>query len=139
MRICRAVRPRGDVRVYHGLADTGEVLPLEWRQVDQGAGEVRLDPGTTKNGPGACFPFTDELRAAVRGLVDAEREALQEGGHDHPYVFHRHGKRIKSLRGAWESACDGGGMSGTHPARPPALGGAEHGAQRPVAVRSRCS
>jgi integrase len=25
-----------------------EVLPLEWRQVDREAGEVRLDPGTTK-------------------------------------------------------------------------------------------
>jgi integrase len=27
-----------------------EILPLEWRQVDLKAGELRLDPGTTKNG-----------------------------------------------------------------------------------------
>ena len=26
-----------------------EVLPLQWRQVGSKAGEVRLDPGTTKN------------------------------------------------------------------------------------------
>ena len=30
----------------------GEVLSLQWRQVDVDAGEVRLDPGTTKNRQG---------------------------------------------------------------------------------------
>jgi len=35
-----------------------EVLPLQWRHVDFGAGEIRLDPGTTKNGEGRMFPMT---------------------------------------------------------------------------------
>ena len=39
-----------------------EVLSLLWRQVDFAAGEVRLDPGTTKNGDGRTFPMTLELR-----------------------------------------------------------------------------
>jgi integrase len=32
-----------------------EILPLEWRNVDLREGEVRLDPGTTKNGEGRVF------------------------------------------------------------------------------------
>jgi integrase len=31
---------------------SGEILPLEWRQVDLVGGEVRLDAGTTKNREG---------------------------------------------------------------------------------------
>ena len=42
-----------------------EVLPLEWRQVDFKAGEIRLDPETTKNRDGRVFPMTDDLRASV--------------------------------------------------------------------------
>jgi integrase len=40
-------------------------LPLDWRQVDLKAGEVRLDPGRTKNGEGRVFPFTRELRQVL--------------------------------------------------------------------------
>ena len=32
-----------------GWRIASEVLPLEWRQVDMDAGEVRLDTHTTKN------------------------------------------------------------------------------------------
>ena len=46
-------------------ASPSEVLPLEWRQVDFAAGEVRLDAGTTKNGEGRVFPLTDDLRALL--------------------------------------------------------------------------
>ncbi len=41
-----------------------EVLPLEWRQVDFAAGEIRLNAGTTKNREGRVFPMTDDLRVA---------------------------------------------------------------------------
>jgi integrase len=45
-----------------GWRTPSEILPLEWRQVDMDGGEVRLDPGTTKNGEGRAFPVTRELR-----------------------------------------------------------------------------
>ena len=45
-----------------GWRTPSEVLPLEWRQVDMKAGEVRLDVGATKNGEGRVFPITIELR-----------------------------------------------------------------------------
>ena len=52
-----------------GWRTPSEILPLEWRQVDLHAGEVRLDAGTTKNGEARTFPLTRELR---RILEDQE-------------------------------------------------------------------
>jgi integrase len=48
-----------------GWRTPSEILPLEWRQVDWHAGEIRLDPGTTKNGEGRVFPLTTELRRVL--------------------------------------------------------------------------
>ncbi len=48
-----------------GWRTPSEILPLEWRQVDRQAGEIRLDPGRTKNGEGRVFPVTRELRRVL--------------------------------------------------------------------------
>jgi integrase len=45
-----------------GWRINSEVLPLQWRQVDLKAGEVRLDPGTTKNLEGRVFYLTTEFK-----------------------------------------------------------------------------
>ena len=52
-----------------------EVLTLEWRQIDFDAGEVRLEPGTTKNKKGRTFPFTATLRTLLKYRY-AEHEKL---------------------------------------------------------------
>ena len=88
-----------------------EVLPLEWRQVDRQVGEVRLDPGTTKNQAGRVFPFTD----AVKTLFDdlwAEHERLKKKGTICRHVFARNGKPVSDFRGAWTKACTGAGHPG---------------------------
>ena len=54
-----------------GWRIASEVLPLQWRQVDLKAGEVRLDPGTTKNLEGRVFYLTSELHE----LLKAQRKA----------------------------------------------------------------
>jgi integrase len=99
-----------------------EVLPLQWRQVDLGAGTVRLDPGTTKNGEGRVFPMTTELRAlleAQRAYTDAVQRAK---GAICPYVFHRDGAPIRTFRSV--AACmRGGGLSGGDSPRLPPHGG----------------
>ncbi len=67
-----------------GWRTPSEILPLEWRQVDFAAGEVRLDPGTTKNGDGRVFPFTHALRRVViaqRRLADELRARGIESRH----------------------------------------------------------
>jgi integrase len=53
-----------------GWRIASEVLPLEWRQVDFAAGEVRLDAGTTKNGDGRVFPMTAALRKVLKAQPD---------------------------------------------------------------------
>lgn len=88
-----------------------EVLPLQWRQVDWEAREIRLDPGTTKNREGRAFPFTGELQA----LLEAQRcehESLRAAGRLVPFVFHRDGEPILDFRGAWRSACRAAGVPG---------------------------
>lgn len=109
-----ALRPIVRFAYVSGWRIQSEILPLEWRQVDRKAGEVRLDAGTTKNRDGRVFPFTDGLRMLFDALW-AEGEALKKKGTICPLVFHRNGKRIKSIRGAWSKACDAAGYPGRIP------------------------
>lgn len=83
---------------------SSEVLKLEWRNI--GTGEIRLDPGTTKNREGRLFPFTSELRALLEGL---ERDGLSC-----PFVFQHKGQRIRGLRKPWKRACLKAGLPGRH-------------------------
>src|SRR5262249_15790907 len=43
------MRPVVTFAYVTGWRINSEVLPMQWRQVDLKSGEVRLDPGTTKN------------------------------------------------------------------------------------------
>ena len=75
---------------------------------------MRLDPGTTKNQAGRVFPFTETLHTMMDELW-AEHEALTKAGKICPYVFHRNGRRIKSLRKSWALACEAAGLPGRLP------------------------
>lgn len=110
-RLPEALRPLVTFAYLTGWRIRSEVLPLEWRQVDWSGRVVRLDPGTTKNGEGRSFPFTAALEALLRTQL-AEQERLKKADKIVPLVFHREGERIKSLRGAWQSACKGAGVPG---------------------------
>ncbi len=78
------------------------------------AGEVRLEPGTTKNKEGRTFPFTRELRTLLE-TQHAEHERLKKGGHVVPWVFFRmvakgrggplRPKPITSMSKAFQAAC----------------------------------
>lgn len=85
-----------------------EILTLQWRQVDLKGGCVRLEPGTTKNGEGRTFFFTDELRMLLeqRKGENVVRDRIV------PWVFHRQGEQIKSFHKAWQTACKGAGVPG---------------------------
>ena len=109
-----AVQPIVTFAYATGWRIQSEVLPLEWRQVDRDKGEVRLDPGTTKNRAGRVFPFTDELTRLFDDLW-TQHERLKKKGTICPHVFHRNGKRIRGFRGAWEKACKAAGLPGRIP------------------------
>jgi integrase len=59
------LRPVVKFAYITGWRVKSEVLTREWRHVDLKAGEVRLEPGTTKNKEGRTFPFTTELRTLL--------------------------------------------------------------------------
>ena len=101
-----------------------EVLTLEWRQVDFAAGEIRLDPETTKNRDGRIFPMTGELRTLLQEQ-QAAAEQLKQQGHLIPWVFFRmvatkrrgpkSPKRIQQFTKAWKAACLAAGCPGRIP------------------------
>src|SRR5262249_10398394 len=116
----------------------GEILSLTWARVSFVDGEVRLDPGSTKNGDGRSFPFTDSLRA----LLEAQRaatDALQRKTRRIiPLVFHHNGRPIRDYRKAWATACAKAGCPGRifHDLRRSAVRRFEHaGIARSVAMK----
>jgi integrase len=109
-----AVQPVATFAYITGWRVQSEILPLDWRQIDRAMGEVRLDPGTTKNKAGRVFPFTDALRALVEDRW-REHEALRQKGVICPFVFNRNGRRIHSFRTAWANACAAAGVPGRIP------------------------
>jgi integrase len=88
-----------------------EVLPLQWRNVDLKAGEVRLDAGTTKNGEGRVF----SVNATLRATLEAQKviaDQLKSRGVICPFVFTNDGERIKDFRKSWAVATKAAGCPG---------------------------
>ena len=86
---------------------SSEILGLRWTQVDLTAGVIRLEVGTTKNNEGRVLPF--HVLPALRDLLIRQRDCTERQERERhvviPWVFHRRGKRIKSMNGAWSAAC----------------------------------
>ena len=89
----------------------GEILSVEWGQIDFHHRIIRLHPGETKNDESRVVPISDELYEELKAqkkLRDRKFLACRN-------VFFNHstGKPIKDFRGAWETACKKVGLSGT--------------------------
>lgn len=94
-----------------------ETLTREWRHVDFERGTISLDPGETRNGKGRTFPF-DALPAMATLLREqrASTDAVERRtGQVVRWVFHREGRRVKSIRQAWRTACKKAGLLGRIP------------------------
>lgn len=101
-----------------------EILPLQWKQVDLAAGEVRLFAGQTKNNQPRTFPLTSELRVLLEERK-AEHDALKKAGHIVPWVFWRmvaegrggekKPRPIIAFAKAWRKACESAGLPGRIP------------------------
>jgi integrase len=92
----------------------GEVLGLEWKQVDTVAGVVRLEAEASKNGEARVLPYRrhSELAALILGQEEARRALLRESGSLTSCVFHRDARRIRSFHAAWRAACERAGVPG---------------------------
>ena len=92
---------------YTGMR-LGEILSLEWNQIDFFANIIALRAGTTKNDEAREVPIVPSLRA----LLAAQKSRREAGC---PYVcfrFDRDGRsaKIKGFRKAWYSACVKAGL-----------------------------
>lgn len=100
----------------------GEILQLQWRHIDFDAGEIRLDPGSTKNGEARVFPMTSEIRGILEAIaparpavnskavnintVDAEAVTTTT-----PLIFHRKGEPVYIYH-SWRKAARAIGRPG---------------------------
>jgi integrase len=84
----------------------GEILSLVWPQVDLSERVVRLEPGETKNDEARVIPLVDELFE----ILKLQKAIRDERWPACPWVFFRHGKRIKDFRKAWEQASKAAGV-----------------------------
>jgi len=73
----------------------GEMVAVEWRDVEETA--IRLRPELSKNKQGRVLPLSGEL-------LDIIERARERRRLDCPYVFHRDGNQIIDFRFAWNKA-----------------------------------
>lgn len=92
-----------------------EVLPLQWRQIDFAAVEIRLDAGTTKNSEARTFPFTARLRELLQEQRAVTKALERKTGQIIPHLFHRDGAAIRSLVKAFKAASRAAGFPGRIP------------------------
>ena len=76
------LRPVVTFAYLTGWRTRSEILTLQWRQVDFGAGIVRLEPGTTKNDEARVLPFAvlPDLADLLRQQWNATMELQVETG-----------------------------------------------------------
>ncbi len=114
--ICRHL-PHDEADVVRFMFITGwrsntEALPLTWPRVDWSGGFIRLNPGTTKNEEGRAFPLIPELRSILERRLELTRRCERAQDRIIPFVFHRNGRPIKTMRRSWASACRKAGVPG---------------------------
>jgi integrase len=96
------------IMAYYTGMRRGEILNLRWNQIDLSKGLIRLEGIDTKTQTGRLVPLNAMLTALLK---DANQSAVRcATGH----VFHRNGKPIKSIRGAFEGACREAGLTDFH-------------------------
>src|SRR5262245_32769111 len=109
------IKPVAIVAYVTGWRVHDEILTRQRHHLDLKAGWLRLEPGETKNNEGRNFPLTPMLREALERQVQ-KTEALQRAkGVIIPWLFHRAGKRIRTFRRSWLTACKAAGIPGKIP------------------------
>jgi integrase len=84
----------------------GEILAMQWSQVDLDRGVVRLEAGTTKNDEARILPLVPEIQDIL-----AARKKLRDTRYPQcSWVFFHEGERIRSFKTAWSGACTRAGL-----------------------------
>jgi integrase len=93
---------------YYTGCRRGEILSLQWPQVDLMEKAVRLEVGTTKNNEARIIPLAPELL----DLLTLQKTRRDQYWPDTPWVFYRYadGRQIGDFREAWKRACRSSGL-----------------------------
>lgn len=88
----------------------GEILNLQWSNIDFKAATIRLEPNETKNRRGRTAYMDPELVEALT----AHRRAQQQNGIITPYLFPnaKGDGPVRNFRRSWLSACERAGVHG---------------------------
>jgi len=81
----------------------GEVLGLEWRDVDRAGGVIRLRPEMSKTREGRVLV----LSAPLHEVIERRWRGRAVGV---PLVFHRDGRSLDHFKDVWRRACKAAGM-----------------------------
>lgn len=100
------IRPVITMAYYTGCRK-GEILKLEWSQVDLIERVIRLEPGETKNDEGRMLPLASELYQVLK----MQKETRDLHWPESPWVFSRAGEPVLNFRKAWGTACKAAGLS----------------------------
>ena len=88
------------------------ILKLEWRYVDLEAGFVLLPARRTKNRKAVRWPLMMGLREVLEERRRETDAAERKNSRLIPWVFHRNGQPVRSIRTAWIRARDKVGVPG---------------------------
>ncbi|MBI4637616.1 MAG: tyrosine-type recombinase/integrase [Candidatus Rokubacteria bacterium] len=83
----------------------GEILTLEWRDVDREAGVIRLRPEVSKTREGRVLVLSGPLREVI------ERR-WRDRALGCPLVFHHASRSLDGFKNAWVRACKAAGLPG---------------------------
>ena len=100
------LQPINYVAYMTGMRE-GEILGLTWDKVDLKAGFIRLAAEDTKTGESRNIPLTFS-----EDLLDLFKNLVKVRSLHSPQVFLRDGQPIKSIRGAFQTACEDAGITG---------------------------
>ena len=100
------LRPLLVVGYYVGCR-VGELLQIQWPEVDLVAKRIRLEPGTTKGDEGRTLPI---YNGEMLEWLKMSREVKEARYPECSAVFHREGGPIRSFKNAWASACARAGV-----------------------------
>jgi integrase len=90
---------------YHSGWRRGEILSLEWRDVDRAGGVIRLRPEVSKTKDGRLLVLSAPLAAVVERRWQARALGC-------PFIFHVAGRRIGDWRKTWLKAAEAAKLPG---------------------------
>ena len=91
-----------DLAYYSGWRKQ-EILGLNWDEIDEAGGVIRLSPARSKTLVGRILPISPPIAEAL-----ARRRARRDP--TSPLVFHRDGIPVRRWRTAWRTACQAAGV-----------------------------